>query len=158
MHDGSDLMTRKPNLSSEREALLRDRLRGEVRSRAIPKRLDEVPAPLSYGQERLWFLHQLEPRSPAYNRPLGLRLIGEIDIKAIESSLNKIVMRHESLRSSVGMENGVPVLRIANDLKIQIPMRDLVEVPVDMREREARRIASEESRASHPGNSHSPGN
>ena len=146
MHDGSDLMTRKPNLSSEREALLRDRLRGEVRSRAIPKRLDEVPAPLSYGQERLWFLHQLEPRSPAYNRPLGLRLIGEIDIKAIESSLNKIVMRHESLRSSVGMENGVPVLRIANDLKIQIPMRDLVEVPVDMREREARRIASEESR------------
>ncbi len=140
-------MARKPKLSSERESLLSDRLRGEGTSRAgIPKRSDETRAPLSFGQERLWFLHQIEPQSPAYNRPLGLRIKGAIDIKAMESSLNKIIMRHETLRSSVGTENGVPVLRIANDLQIQLPIRDLAQVSVDMREGDARRIAREESK------------
>ena len=55
--------------------------------------------PLSYAQQRLWFLEQLEPGSAAYNMPLGVRLRGELKREAVEWSLNELVKRHEVLRT-----------------------------------------------------------
>lgn len=146
MYNDNDQMTPNSNLSKERESLLRDRLRGKVKTQAIPKRPNQARASLSFGQERLWFLHQLEPQSPVYNRPLGLRFRGEIDIKAIERSVNKIVTRHESLRSSIRTEHGVPILQIAEELNIRIPIRDLSKFPINMRMCEAQQCAAEESK------------
>lgn len=59
----------------------------------------EAPLPLSFAQERLWFLAQLDPDSPAYNMPLGLRLKGKLDVEALRRTLAALVERHEVLRT-----------------------------------------------------------
>ncbi|HET8892158.1 MAG TPA: condensation domain-containing protein, partial [Candidatus Angelobacter sp.] len=64
--------------------------------------------PLSYAQQRLWFVQQLEPASAAYSIPCALRLEGVLDRPALRRSLNEIVRRHESLRTSVVVHEGRP--------------------------------------------------
>src|SRR5689334_9910481 len=63
-------------------------------------------APLSYAQQRLWFLGQLEPESCAYNSVIAVRLGGELNGSALERSLSEIVRRHETLRTSFAMIGG----------------------------------------------------
>src|SRR5215216_197648 len=65
--------------------------------------------PLSFAQERLWFLNQLEPESPFYNVNVALRLAGKLDRDALSRSLEEIVRRHESLRTVFLSVNGLPV-------------------------------------------------
>ena len=66
---------------------------------AIPHVADNEPAPLSFAQERLWFLEQLEPGRPVYNLSRALRIDGPLQVDALEASFNRIVGRHEALRS-----------------------------------------------------------
>ena len=68
--------------------------------RPIRRASRAAPLPLSFAQERLWFLDQLEPGNPAYIIPLLLRMTGRLDTPALERSLNAIVRRHESLRTT----------------------------------------------------------
>jgi Condensation domain len=58
--------------------------------------------PMSFAQQRIWFLEQLAPLSPVYNIPRGLRLTGSLNVAALEQSLNEIVRRHEALRTTFG--------------------------------------------------------
>ena len=67
------------------------------------------PLPLSFAQQRLWFIDQLEPGTPLYNIPVALRLSGPLDIAAVESSFNEIVRRHEVLRTYFPSLDGQPV-------------------------------------------------
>ena len=69
-------------------------------ARLLRKKIQPKLAPLSFAQERLWFLDQFQPGSPAYNMPLAVRLIGQLDVAAIQHSLTKIVARHETLRTT----------------------------------------------------------
>ncbi|MBA2674789.1 amino acid adenylation domain-containing protein, partial [Ramlibacter sp.] len=69
--------------------------------------------PLSFAQQRLWFLTQLDSRSRAYHMPIGLRLSGTLDRTALQRALDRIVARHEALRTAFVLEDGLPVQRIA---------------------------------------------
>ena len=67
------------------------------------------PFPLSYAQQRFWFLDQLEPGGTAYNLPIAFRLTGALDVPALEKSLDEIVQRHEILRTIFPAMDGRPV-------------------------------------------------
>ena len=90
--------------------MLEKRLKGErvspKKKQTIPRRSTESIIPLSFSQERLWFFQLLEPDNPAYNASYSFRLTGKVDIRAFEDSLNKIIQRHEILRTIFVGRNG----------------------------------------------------
>ncbi|MGZ8498342.1 MAG: amino acid adenylation domain-containing protein [Candidatus Binatia bacterium] len=102
--------------------------------------------PLSFAQQRLWFLDQYEPNSSVYNIPSALRLKGSLDIPALEQSLNEIVRRHEALRTTFAAVDGEPVQLIAPALRMSVPITDLTRHPASDRENEADRLATELAR------------
>src|SRR5260370_23915804 len=104
--------------------------------------------PVSFAQQRLWFLHYLEPTVPSYNLPVALRLTGPLDAGALEESLNEIVRRHDALRTSFPVWEGRPVQVISPVRLIPVPETDLRDRPAAEREREGSRPAS--LRASRP--------
>ena len=87
--------------------------------------LRDAPLPLSFAQQRLWFLDQLEPASSFYNVPAALRLRGRLDAAALERSLGEIVRRHESLRTSFPVVDGRPVQAIADPALFRLDVKDL---------------------------------
>ena len=70
------------------------------------------PQPLSFAQERLWFLHRLEPDSPFYNINISLAIEGPLDVASLEDALAGVVARHEVLRTVYVQEGGLPVQRV----------------------------------------------
>ncbi|HEV2643858.1 MAG TPA: condensation domain-containing protein, partial [Candidatus Elarobacter sp.] len=73
----------------------------------------DEPLPLSFAQRRLWFLAQMDGGSEAYHIPLGLRLTGELDRLALRRALDRLVARHEMLRTTFTVAGGEPVQRVA---------------------------------------------
>lgn len=80
------------------------------------------PLPLSFAEERLWFLSQSQPASPAYNIPLAWRITGLLDVAALEESLKAIIHRHEILRTSFPTIDGRPVavIALAGDFSLRV--------------------------------------
>ncbi|MES1245199.1 MAG: non-ribosomal peptide synthase/polyketide synthase, partial [Acidobacteriota bacterium] len=103
------------------------------------------PLPLSFAQQRLWFLGQLEPDNPAYNVPIALRVTGDLDVRVFDRTLGEIVRRHESLRTRFGMDGADPVQVIDPAYPWRTPVIDLGALPADVREREVFRLATEEA-------------
>ncbi|MEG4026647.1 condensation domain-containing protein, partial [Microcoleus sp. S13C4] len=101
--------------------------------------------PLSFAQARLWFLDQLQPNSAFYNIPSALRLSGQLNIAALESSLNEIICRHEVLRTNFTKVSGQPIQVIASTLKLKLLKVDLQNLPFCEREVEAQRLATAEA-------------
>ena len=101
--------------------------------------------PLSYAQQRLWFLDQLVPGTPVYNIPAAVRLPCEINVDALRQSLNEIIRRHETLRTTIAIVDGEPIQVVAPDLKLALPLIDLQELPKTKREAESRRLAKEQA-------------
>ncbi|MDZ8184105.1 MAG: amino acid adenylation domain-containing protein [Nostoc sp. ChiSLP02] len=89
----------------------------------------EIELPLSFAQQRLWFLHQLDPKSYIYNGSSAVLLEGLLNVKALEKSINEIVRRHEILRTSLQIVNGQPAQIIASALKIPLTIVDLGHLP-----------------------------
>ncbi len=89
----------------------------------------EQPLPLSFAQERLWILDQLEPGDPSYNISTAVKLTGALNIPAFEQSLNAVIQRHESLRTTFELVDGVPVQAIAPHLSLSIQHTDLSHLP-----------------------------
>ena len=104
----------------------------------------DEPLPLSFAQQRLWFLDQLEPNNPLYNVPHIVRLRGALNAKVLEKTLNEIVRRHETLRTRFDAIDDQPVQVIASSLDLPLAITDLTSFPETERESEARKRAMDE--------------
>ncbi|MGH9367918.1 MAG: non-ribosomal peptide synthetase [Thermoanaerobaculia bacterium] len=146
----SDLAARIASLPPEKRALLEERLLTARESRppapAIPRRAGSGPTPLSFAQQRLWFLDRLDPGKSLYNVPEALALRGPLDAAALERALRQIVRRHEVLRTSFGGDNGEPLARV-EEVSVSLPVTDLTGLPAGKRDAEARRLAAAEGDA-----------
>jgi amino acid adenylation domain-containing protein len=108
---------------------------------------ETAEAPLSFSQERLWFLDRLEPGSPLYNIPALLRLTGKLDTAALQRSFREIVRRHGVLRTVFAETDGEPRQRVTPAAPVPLPLVDLSGLPSGKDEsgaREAERLAMEE--------------
>src|SRR6202035_3900227 len=105
-----------------------------------------VEAPLSFAQERLWFLDRLQPGSPAYNEDFTLRLAGPLRPAALAVGLEDVVRRHEVLRTSFAERDDLPVQVVGPPSPVSVPLVDLRVLPDASRLPEALRRCSELSR------------
>jgi amino acid adenylation domain-containing protein len=116
----------------------------------LPPPMKRIPRdgklPLSFAQQRLWFLDQLEPDSPLYNIPQAFRLRGALKVEALRGTFEVLVTRHESLRTTFSIVDETPVQCIAEKGSFSMPVIDLTGLPEAGREVEAQRLAGEEFR------------
>ncbi len=143
------LQEKRASLSAEKQALLLKRLRGELpqngSSGAIPRRPDNGPAPLSFAQERMWFLYALEPDSPTYNESATSRIQGKLDLDAMLRAYKEVVRRHEILRTTFQVMDDQPVQIVSpvpDDLAFRVV--DLTHLPEAERLAQATRVVETE--------------
>ena len=99
------------------------------------ERLAAAEAPLSFSQERLWFLEQYEPGTATFNLPSLLRPLGRLNVGALARALAEIAQRHESLRTSFRSGPNAPVQSIAPRVEVPLPLIDLGALSEEARER-----------------------
>ena len=102
--------------------------------------------PLSFAQQRLWFLDQLEPGNPFYNIPAVVYMTGLLDAAALEQAISEIIRRHEVLRTTFSTANGRPVQQTSKTLRLHIPLIKLPNLPEAEKESEVRRLINEEAK------------
>jgi amino acid adenylation domain-containing protein len=118
---------------------------GDEPEQAIRPVRRETDMPLSYAQQRLWFLDQLEPGNAFYNIPLAVRLSGRLKEQALEAALNEVVRRHESLRTTFSSVDGEPRQIISESLQVPLTVTDLSPLGREVAEAEARRLLEVEA-------------
>ena len=137
------------NLSADKRALLALLLKqqGVAATPSIPRRDPTINPPLSYSQQRLWFLDQLEPNSSVYNIARCKRVDGPLDVELVERCFREIWRRHETLRTSFPVVDGEPIQAIAPVESAPPPIwHDLSELPAAEQSAEKRRILLAESK------------
>ncbi|WP_346949909.1 amino acid adenylation domain-containing protein, partial [Dyella sp.] len=112
---------------------------------AAPAAVREESYPLSFAQQRLWFLDQLEGYSPTYNIPAAVRLKGRLDTAALEGALNDVVLRHDALRARFGSVDGTPVQYIAERVELALALHDLRASAPGEREAQTRQLMLDEA-------------
>ena len=144
-----DLTQRITRLSPEERALLEkellSRATGPAKTSLIPRRSAGSAWPLSFGQERMWFLDQLEPGSSWYNVPWAFRLHGELDPDALQQALTEVVRRHEALRTRFELIEGLPAQIVDPARDVELRSVDLRELPKAERQCVVRQLLEEEA-------------
>jgi amino acid adenylation domain-containing protein len=144
-----DSRSRLEGLSREEKALLLEKLRERkpgdavAAGRILPRDRAADPPPLSFAQQRLWFLDRLAPGDPAYNLALPVWLEGVLDVGRLRRSLAGVVARHEALRTTFGIVRSTPVQVIAPHGTCELPLVDFAGLGERGRE-EALRLVEEE--------------
>jgi len=128
------------------EALLRQQGIEEAKVERIPCRTDSGPAPLSFAQQRIWFLDQLEPDSPLYNIHTGVELSGALNVSVLQRSITEIVRRHEALRTTFAVIDDRPVQVINKSAVFKLPVHDLQELDESQRQLRVSAWAEESAR------------
>src|SRR5215831_3792904 len=144
----SDAITQRITaLSPAKRALLELRLQQKAAvdsvRHTIRRSTTRASAPLSFAQQRLWFLNQLEPASPMYNESRAIRLQGSLDIESLQKSLNRIVARHDVLRTNFIMLDGNPQQTITDTRAVELPVIDLRSCRDIDRESESHRLLTD---------------
>src|SRR5262249_4753248 len=102
--------------------------------------------PLSFAQQRLWFLEQLEPGSPVYNMPLAFSVHGSMQLDLLEEALRDLARRHETLRTSFGLHDGQPIQVIATEPLVPLTVVDLAGAAEEERRAAVQHLAVAETR------------
>jgi len=144
-------MSNTTELSDTKRALLEKYLRGDgpqvkKDSEIISRRTDTGSAPLSFAQQQMWVLSQLIPGVPVYNEGVTVHLPGLLDVAALERSLNELIRRHESWRTSFPLLDGQPVQVIQPSFMLPLPQLDLRHLSPVERKDEALRLATEDAK------------
>lgn len=113
----------------------------KLTSTAVDQAGDPDVFPASFGQQRLWFLQQLEPTSSFYHIPLVARLKGLLDTDLLQQAANEIVGRHEALRTTFAVKDGQLLQLIAPETELTVPVVDLTELPDTERDSAVARLA-----------------
>ncbi|MET0400360.1 MAG: amino acid adenylation domain-containing protein [Longimicrobiaceae bacterium] len=141
--------SREAALAAARQALLQKRIQGgsaAAAPRGIPRRPDRGRAPVSFAQQRLWFLDQLAPGNASYNIPVPVRIRGPLDPAVLERAIREVVRRQEALRTVFQVdESGAPVQVISPAAELTLAVSGLDAVPEAERAAELRRRAREEA-------------
>ncbi len=151
MYSKEALRAKRAKLSKAKQALLQKRLDGDVlpdmgKVEGIPRRDEAKNMPLSFAQQRLWLLHQIDEQSASYNEPQAVYLRGDVDLEALEQSFVEIVQRHEVLRTRFGMGKSGVVQRVFEDVPFEFPVDDLRRMADDVKEAMRSQIFVEETR------------
>lgn len=150
-------LTNIAELSPEKQELLRQRLlkqnkpqpQGSIRQQPRHFAAGESQSfPLSFAQERLWFLHQFEPESTAYNIPMAISIQGKLNFAALEQSLNAVIQRHEILRTVFSSQNDQPIQIILPKRSLSLEFIDLRHLSEPQQDAEVQHLALKE--AQHP--------
>ncbi|MQG96183.1 non-ribosomal peptide synthetase [Pseudomonas sp. MN1F] len=128
------------------EEIARIRAAGERNQQGEIARVDRRQAvPLSYSQQRMWFLWQMEPGSPAYNVGGMARLRGTLHVDAFERALQALIVRHETLRTTFPSIDGVPYQCVADDSGLQLDWQDFTALPADRRQQHLQQLADDQA-------------
>ncbi|MEH2366779.1 condensation domain-containing protein [Nostoc sp.] len=146
----SDLSQRIAGLSPEKLQLLAQRLHKKKENvfsqpQIVRQSRESNLFPLSFAQQRLWFIDQLQPENSAYNISQPMRLVGCLNVAALKQSFHEVVRRHEVLRTTFTVVNGQPLQVIAPSLSFKLPVVDLQDLSQKQRETDVLRLASEEA-------------
>jgi amino acid adenylation domain-containing protein len=128
--------------------ILTPSLRAEIARRKLEILLHLRHRPLSFGEESLWFLQQLQGDRADYNLSVAARLRGALDPASLARSLEAVARRHDMLRTTFMAVDGQPFRIVAAEPVVTLPLTDLGAWPADVREAELHRLAAAETR--HP--------
>jgi natural product biosynthesis luciferase-like monooxygenase protein/amino acid adenylation domain-containing protein len=144
-----EVTAKRSQLSAVKRALLEKQLQGKASrtpdSHSIRRRASNEPAPLSFAQQRLFFVQQWEGNSPVYNIPAAVRLTGVLNPETLRQTFNEIIRRHEILRTIFSEGENGPTQIIVPAVTYTWPCIDLRSLPVTTRETEIRNWALRES-------------
>jgi amino acid adenylation domain-containing protein len=135
-----------PTVATVTESLLQYRAEQKLKVPPIKPASRQGELPLSFAQQRLWFLDQLQPGNPAYNIPAAVRLKGALNVAVLEQTFQEIIKRHEALRTTFNSVEGRPAQVIISSFNFTLPIVNLRELSQAEREAEAMRLAAEEAR------------
>lgn len=146
----SNFAERIAKLSPEkRELLLRQLAQQKAKSGLLPpiqpQRREGNVFPLSFSQQRLWFLEQFNPDNAPYNELAALSLSGVLNFDALQQSINEIIRRHEILRTTFSLVNGQPVQLILPDLTLTLPVIELSHLAEQTQQERIRQLALEQT-------------
>ncbi|NWA00111.1 non-ribosomal peptide synthetase [Pseudomonas gingeri] len=139
------LLFEAPTLAAFAAEVARQQQDGGLAQGAIARLSRHGDLPQSLAQNRLWFLWQLDPHGSAYTIPGALRLRGELDEAAVRSSFQRLIERHESLRTRFYERDGQALQRVDVDAAFELQLIDLSDLPADQREARARQIREDEA-------------
>ncbi|NOU44484.1 MAG: amino acid adenylation domain-containing protein, partial [Methyloglobulus sp.] len=132
------------DIKEQKRVLLISKLKkGNVSNSAIKKRDNGKVAPLSYAQEPLWLMSQLEPENPIYNVAGGLEFSGVLNTETLHQSLNETIRRHEILQSRFVNEQGIVAQQVSDDSQLQLAHVDISQIDAKLRQAHFDQIAEE---------------
>jgi len=145
--DNRDIQEQLAALSPAKRALFELHLKqlkgSSLLAHSVPRRATREAAPLSFAQQQLWILHQLEPESPAYNESCGWHLRGRLDVAALQNALSAVVARHEIFHTVITSIDGNPLQTVVAPHTVEIPLIDLRAGTAAGRDTEIHRLLGE---------------